>query len=132
MKCEEGVYGFLKSNGFELIKKDESNFFGDYIEVFSNGSYQLKFSSSNSFESVDIRKNQVNENWYDLALVKVLLHSGTMLNSVTTPQEYSAFLKKELFEISELFYQVNCLTTLERLEELGQERAKQLFSQIRM
>ena len=100
-KNNEKIYGFLRSNDFELIRKDTSAFLGDYYDIFTNGSFLLKFSNSKSFETIDIRNSKPNENFYDLALVKALL------------------------------YDRNYLTTKKRLEELGNERVKQMFPSIR-
>lgn len=127
MKNNEYIYNFLKSIGFELIKKDTSEFFGDYSYIFINNSFQLRFSSSKSFETVDIRSSLPNENWYDLALVKALLYDEKSLKNITTIEEHRYFLQKELINIAELFNDRNYVTTRNRLEELGNERAKQMF-----
>jgi hypothetical protein len=131
MENNEKIYSFLKSNGFELIQKDTSAFFGDYYDIFSNDFFQLMFSSSKSFETVDIRSSKPNENWYDLALVKALLYDEKGLTNVTTIEEHRDFLQKELTNIAELFNDRNYLTTKKRLEELGNERAEQMFPGIR-
>lgn len=131
MKNNEKIYSFIKSNGFELIKENTSAFFEDYYDIFTNGSFQLRFSSSKSFETVDIRSCLPNENWYDLALVKALLYDEENLNNVTTIEEHRGFLQKELTNIAELFKGINYLATKKRLEELGNERAKQMFPGIR-
>ena len=131
MMNNETTYSFLKSNDFELIKEDISIFFGDYYDTFSNGLFQLRFSSSKSFETVDIRSNLPNENWYDLALVKALLYDEKNLNNVTTIEEHRGFLQKELTNIAELFNDRNYPATKKRLEELGNERAEQMFPEIR-
>lgn len=127
----EKIYSFLKSNGFELIQIDTSSFFGDYYDIFINDSFQLRFSSSKSFETVDIRSSRPNENWYDLALVKALLYDEKDLTKVTTIEEHRDFLQKELANITNLFNDRNYLTTKKRLEELGNERAEQMFPGIR-
>ena len=131
MENNEKIYSFLKSNGFELIQKDTSAFFGDYYDIFSNDFFQLMFSSSKSFETVDIRSSKPNENWYDLALVKALLYDEKGLTNVTTIEEHRDFLQKELTNIAELFNDRNYLTTKKRLEELGNERAEHMFPGIR-
>lgn len=131
MMNNETTYSFLKSNDFELIKEGISIFFGDYYDTFSNGLFQLRFSSSKSFETVDIRSNLPNENWYDLALVKALLYDEKNLNNVTTIEEHRGFLQKELTNIAELFNDRNYPATKKRLEELGNERAEQMFPEIR-
>ena len=130
-KNNEKIYSFLKSNGFELIQKDTSAFFGDYYDIFTNDIFQLRFSSSKSFETVDIRSSKPNENWYDLALVKALLYAEKSLTNVTTIEEHRDFLQKELTNIADLFNDRNYLTTKKRLEELGNERAEQMFPGIR-
>lgn len=125
------IGGFLKSKGFELIQEGTSTFFDDCYSTFSNGSFQLKFSSSKSFETVDIRINLPNEKWYDLALVKALLYDEKNLDNITTIEEYRDFLRKELTNFAELFNDKNYPTTKKRLEELGNERADQMFPGMR-
>ncbi|AZS28951.1 hypothetical protein [Butyricimonas faecalis] len=127
MENDEKIYDTLMSNGFKLIAKDVSAFFGDCYDVFSNGIFQLRFSVSKSFKSIDIRNNHLDEDWYDLALVKALLYDEKNLNHVTTIEEYKDFLQNELIDIVKLFADKNYLTTKKRLEELGNERAKQMF-----
>src|SRR5690606_55790 len=112
---EKIIYGFLESRGFKLIKEDTSVFFGDYYDIFTNEIFQLRFSSSKSFETVDIRSNLLNENWYDLALVKALLYNEKKLNNVTTIEEHQDFLQKEFINITELFKVENYWATKKRL-----------------
>ncbi|MDD3919499.1 MAG: hypothetical protein PHX52_02845 [Candidatus Pacebacteria bacterium] len=131
MNNNEKTYSFLKSNGFELIEKDTSAFFGDYYDTFTNDSFQLRFSSSKSFETVDIRSSNPNDNWYDLALVKALLYDEKNLTKATTIEEHKDFLQEELANIADLFNDRNYLTTKKRLEELGNERAEQMFPGVR-
>jgi len=131
MKNNENIYSFLKSNGFKLTQKDTSAFFGDYYDIFTNDRFQLRFSSSKSFETADIRSNLSNENWYDLALVEALMYDKKNLNNITTIEEHRDFLQKELTNITELFNDRNYLVTKKRLEELGNEQAKQMFPGIR-
>lgn len=127
MKNNENIYAFIKSIGFEPLKQDISAFFGDYYEIFTNGIFQLRFSSSKSFESIDIKRILPNENWYDLALVKALLHGEKKLNHVATIEEYRFFLQNEFANISELFNGRNYPATKRRLDELENERAEQMF-----
>jgi len=130
MQNNEQIYYFLKSNGFEQVQKDNSDFFGDYYDTFSNHIYQIRFSSSKSFETVDIRSNQPNENWYDLSLVKALLCNEKELNYTTTILEHREFLKNELCNISELFNQKEYPNTRRKLDQLGNERVRQMFPEI--
>lgn len=131
MKNNERIYAFLRARGFELIEKDTSAFFGDYYDIFTNDSFQLRFGSSKSFETVDIRSNQPNESWYDMGLVKALLYNERRLNKVTGIEVSINFLQKNLDSISELFNNKNYHDTKKSLEELGNERAKQMFPGIR-
>ncbi|WP_159799194.1 hypothetical protein [Flavobacterium sp. MK4S-17] len=133
MKNIEKTYSFLKSNGFKLIEKDTSTFFGHYYYIFTNGNIQLRFSSSKSFETVDIQSSLPNENWYDLALVKALLYDDEEnLNKVTSLEEHTDFLEKEFTNIAELFKNKNYPVTKKRLEYLGNERAEQMFPRMMM
>lgn len=127
MKSNKDVYTLLKANGFRLIDKDISSSFGDYYDIFSNDSLEIRFSSSKSLETVDIRANQLNKGWYDLALVKALLYNETKLNVATSTEECKRFLQKELTSIIQLFDNRNYLATKKRLGELANERVKQMF-----
>lgn len=128
MKNNEKVYNFLMLNGFKLIKKDTSDFFGDYYDLFTNGFFQLRLSSSKSFETIDIKSILPDENWYDLALVKAILYNEKKLDNITTIENHLAFLQKEITNISDLFNNKNYLVTKKRLEDLGVERVKQMFT----
>lgn len=130
MKNNETLYSFLKSLGFERIKEGTSTFFGDYYDVFANENFQLRISSSRSFETMDIRSSKPSENWYDLALLKAHLFNEKNLTNVTTIEEHRCFLQNELSNITELFNDLNYITTKRRLEELGNKRAKQMFPEI--
>lgn len=130
MKSNDNIYNFLKLNGFRLVKEDSSTFFGDYSDVFINN-YQLRFSSSNSFETVDIRSNLPNESWYDLALVKALLYDEKKLDDVIPFEVYKEFLQQELTNITELFEDKKYPTTKKKLEELENKRTKQMFPGMR-
>lgn len=125
------IYRFLKLNGFELIEKDTSAFFGDYCDVFINENLLLRINSSKSFVSFDLRINQVNEDWYDLALVKIMLYNEKKTNSIATIEEIMDFLQNELATIIDLFKDINYLNTKKRLDQLENERVKQMFPKMR-
>ena len=131
MKNNEILYQFLRSKGFQLIKENTSPYFGDYYDVFSNGAFQVMFRSDKSFEMADIRSNLPNEDRYALALVKAMLYDEKELNVVTTINELRDFLQKELSNIPDLFNNKNYPATKKRLEELGNERAEQMFPGMR-
>lgn len=131
MKNNEKAFSWLKSKGFELIKEENSIFFGDYYRVFTNGSIQIMFRGCRSFEMVDVRSNLPDEDWYDLALVKSLMFNEQNLNSVTVIEELIDFLQKELANIVKLFHDRNYQTTKNRLEELENKRAEQRFPEMR-
>jgi len=122
------TYDFLKSKNFELTQKEMSEFFGDYYDIFSNTSLQLRFSSSRSYQTIDIRCNKPGENWFDLALVKALLYNEKILDKVTVIEEYCNFLQKEIYHILKLFEHEKYPIVKKRLEELEIERVKQMFS----
>ena len=128
MTNKKDISSFLISKGFELIQHESSQFFGDYYTIYCNNYFQLKISSSKSYESLDIRSNKSDENWFDLALVKALLHNESNLNCVTTINEYWIFLENGYTSILELFSDTNYPITKKKLEKLENERVKQMFS----
>lgn len=121
------MYDFLRSNGFELINKETSLYFGDYYEIFSNNKFQLRFSSSKSIKAVDIKSVSSNEEWYDLALVKALLYGEKDLNCKINIKEQEMFLFKEFTNISIFFDDKNYSAVRKKLNELGNERVRQMF-----
>nr|WP_068886952.1 hypothetical protein [Pedobacter panaciterrae] len=126
MTNKEEIYNFLKLNDFKLVKQNTSKYFGDYYDTFADDDFKLRFSSSKSFENVDICNNE-DKDWYDLALVKALLYNEIKLNEITDTETYNIFLMKELNHIRELFSKRNYPITKMKLSELGNERAKQIF-----
>ena len=124
---ENNIYSFLKSRDFKLTDKDVSPYFGDYYDTFKNNVVELRFSSSRSLATVDICCIEETNNWYDLALVKALLYNEQELNKITTLEEYVFFLEQEIDFINELFNKDNYSNTKNKLEELRNKRAKQMF-----
>jgi hypothetical protein len=122
---------FLKSNGFKLIDAANSEFFGDYYETFSNDAYELRFISDRSFKSIGVKSIEENDNWYDLALIKALLYNEKELSHVATFDVYNKFLEDELSKISNLFSLENYPDTKRKLDELGNERARQMFPNLK-
>ena len=127
MKNKEDINSLLALNGFKLVEKKVSPHFGDYYDTFSNNIIELRFSSSKSFISVDIRNIEGEKIWFDLALVRALLYQEQKLNVVTTIDEHFDFLEKEFNLISELFKKENYDFTKKKLKDLEDKRAKQMF-----
>lgn len=121
------MYEFLKSNGFELLAQSTSEYFGDYFDLFECGNFELRFSKSKSEETVDIYSLLGKKEDFDLALVKALIFKEKVLNVPTTIEMHYKFLKNELPQIKELFLNSNYPRTRRKLDELGNERAKQMF-----
>lgn len=118
---------FLISKGFTLIRQESSEYFGNNFKTYSNGHFNVRLVSSKSIASIEIGRALDINQWYDLALVRALLYNEKRLNKVTTIEEYSDFLQKELASITEYFSNANFPDTKRRLEELENERVKQMF-----
>lgn len=127
MDNKEKLYAFLNAHEFLLVQEDTSEFFGDHYEIFSKDNIQIRFSSSKSFESIDIQNSFLSEDWYDLALIKNLLKNEKDLIGVITIEEQKDFLEKEFKKIIEMFNDSNFSGTKKKLEKLGNERANQMF-----
>jgi hypothetical protein len=121
------LYDFLKSNGFAQLEQITSDYFGDYLDLFECENFGLRFRSSKSNETVDIYSLSDKEEMFDLALVKALILKETVLNVPTTIDKYHKFLKNELHQIKLLFLNSNYIKIKRKLDDLGNERAKQMF-----
>lgn len=130
MENETFKYDFLNSNGFKLIDNDTSEYFGDYYDTYSNGEIVIKFSSSQSFKTVDVANNLDLNRWIDLALIKALINDERDLSKATTVNEFNAFLEKHLFKVCELLSKQNYSSTKEKIEVLENKRVKQMFPNI--
>lgn len=127
MENETFKYDILVSNGFKLIDKDTSEYFGDYYKTYSNGEIVIRFSSSQSFKTVDISNVLDVSRWIDLALIKALINDEQNLSKVTTVDEYNDFLENRLPKICDLLSKSNYYSTKEKIEKLEDKRAKQMF-----
>jgi|GEM_PF-5242081 len=87
------AYKFLESKGYKLFDGHTSAYFSDYYDIFSNRKIAIRFSSSKSKESIDVRNIEKAENWCDLALVQALMQNEENLNKITPIEEYVSFLK---------------------------------------
>jgi hypothetical protein len=124
------VYRFLISAGFKLIEAENSKYFGDYYDTFANSIIALRFSSSKSIMCVDVC-NFNNDEWFDLSLVKALIHEEGNLIEVTTDKEYVQFLQQYLTQISNLFNDSNYRSTKKNLKSLEEKRVRQMFPTIK-
>ena len=127
MKNETFKYDNLVSNGFKLIDKDASEYFGDYYKTYSNGEIVIRFSSSRSFKTVDISNVLDVSRWIDLALIKALIEDEQNLSKVTTVDEYNDFLENRLPKICDLLSKSNYYSTKKKIEKLEDKRVKQMF-----
>lgn len=127
MKNETFKYDNLVSNGFKLIDKDTSEYFGDYYKTYSNGEIVIRFSSSRSFKTVDISNVLDVSRWIDLALIKALIEDEQNLSKVTTVDEYNDFLENRLPKICDLLSKSNYYSTKKKIEKLEDKRVKQMF-----
>ena len=130
MENETFKYDILFSNDFKLIDKDISEYFGDYYKTYSNGEIVIRFSSSQSFENVDISNVLDISRWIDLALIKALINDEQNLSKITTVNEYNDFLENHFPKICDLFSKSNYYTTMKKIEKLEYIRAKQMFSNL--
>lgn len=72
-----------------------------------------------------------NEEWFDLSLVKALIHEEGNLIEVTTDKEYVQFLQQYLTQISNLFNDSNYRSTKKNLKSLEEKRVRQMFPTIK-
>lgn len=130
MENETFKYDILISNGFKLIDKDTSEYFGNYYKTYSNGEIEIRFSSSQSFKTVDISNMLDVNRWIDLALIKALINDEQDLSKITTVKEYNDFLESNLTKICDLLSKQNYSSTKKKIEVLEKRRAKQMFPNI--
>jgi hypothetical protein len=130
MENETFKYDFLNSKGFELIDNDTSEYFGDYYDTYSDGEIVIRFSSSQSFKTIDVANKLDFNRWIDLALIKALIKDELDLSKVTTVNEYNDFLEKHFFKVCELLSSQNYSSTKKKIEVLENKRVKQMFPNI--
>lgn len=121
------IHSFLEEIGFEIIDFDESESFGDKFYTYSNNVIKLRFISDKSVKSIDVKKNNTDEIWWDLALVRALIDHEERLNITISFDDLLMFLKKEINSINLLFNNTNYNSTKTKLESLKNKRAKQMF-----
>lgn len=130
MENETFKYDFLTSKGFKLIDQDTSEYFEDFYKMYSNGEVLIRFSSSQSFKTVDISNELDANRWIDLALIKALMNDEQYLSFVVTVNEYNGFLENHLSKICDLLSKSNYYSTKKKIEKLEDKRAKQMFPNV--
>jgi hypothetical protein len=130
MENETFKYDFLNSKGFKLINNDTSEYFGDYCATYSDGEIVIRFSSSQSFKTIDVANKLDFNRWIDLALIKALINDEQDLSKVTKVSEYNCFLEKHFFKICELLSSQNYFTTKKKIEVLENKRVEQMWGNI--
>lgn len=129
MENREKLYNFLIQDfGLHKVQEEfQPENFGNFFVVLFSKEFLLRYVNDRSFLSIDIASQMKPSKWYDLSIVKALLYNEQILNETTGIEELNEFLRKELNHISELFGQQHYSTTKMKLEELSNQRAKQMF-----
>lgn len=120
-------YSYLVSSGFNISEQKTSEFFGDFYDVLVSSNYELIFSSSKSFKSLNIRKTGDEGEGFDFALVRALILNECCLNTQLSIEALELFLKENFEKINNLFIDDNYRNTKTNLEKLENERARQMF-----
>lgn len=120
---------FLTAKGFKLKEEKSSEYFGDYYELYTSLDVEFIFNSSKSNETVDVRKSKEKKNikGYDLALVKALLFNESELDKPITIEEYCELIQTKLDSIIDLFRKNKYQKTKNKLDDLRNQRMKQMF-----
>ncbi len=113
--------------GFKATETQVSEYFGDYFQIYSNGTIDIRLISDKSIESIDIRSSADENNWYDLTLIKAFIDNDNNLMRVLTIEESCVFLQQNISIINNLFNINLYLTTKKELEKLSKMRANQMF-----
>lgn len=101
--------------------------FGNFFVVFSSPYFLVRYARDRSILTVDIASNTESSNWYDMALVKALLNKEKVLNVSISVEELNSFLDEHFSIIATIFNGENYPSTKRMLEELENERSKQIF-----
>ncbi len=120
-------YNYLVGSGFHIFEQKTSELFGDYYDVLASPNYELIFSSSKSFKSLNIRKTGDEGEGFDFALVRALILNEYCLNKQLSVETLVLFLKENFEKVNNLFVDNNYRTTKANLEKLESERARQMF-----
>ncbi|MBR10342.1 MAG: hypothetical protein CMP48_27910 [Rickettsiales bacterium] len=121
----------LKSKGYRQVLSEKSNSFGDFVEQFSSSVLTIRFSSSKSFEMLDVCSVKETNNWYDVALIKSLIDDQeSKLNEKADMSILVSFLSENLEQVEALFDTESYNRTKEKLGELEQKRVSQMFPNI--
>lgn len=120
-------YSYLVSIGFDVSEQMTSEFFGDFYDVLVSSNYELIFSSSKSFKSLNIRKTGDEGEGFDFALVRALILNECCLNKQMSIEALELFLKENFEKVNNLFVDDNYRNTRTNLERLENERARQMF-----
>jgi hypothetical protein len=124
------IFAYLERKGFSIIEQKVSNSFGNYYYIFSNNDIKLRLIKDRSQIIVDV-SNAIERNgkWFDLSLVKAFITNDTKrLNCLWTIKQYTTFLTNNMSDLLILFNKENYILTEKKLDELRNERAKQIFS----
>jgi hypothetical protein len=127
MEIRDSINDFFVPIGFKLIESNTSEYFGNFYDtyLYENDNIYFRLVADRSILSIDVSND--NLNWYDLALIKALLYDEKKLNIVTPIEEQRDFLQTDFINIATLFNNKNYSITIKELEELKNERVKQIF-----
>ena len=121
-------YPFLEDHGFVVTSEISGGYLpDDYIVALTSSYFFLKYGLERFTPFIEIASNNDNDRWYDLTLVKALLHEGTTLDKKPDTSELELFLKSDFPKIKDLFSSVNYPQTKVKLDDLIKIRLRQMF-----
>jgi hypothetical protein len=121
------VHRFIDNLGFSIYRAERLENFGDYIIEGCSTNFCIRGMSDRLVESLELRSLFDPNNWYDINVVMAYVGNEDKLLEVLDIDTQSRFVENHLDELAHLFSEEAYPHTIERLEELGNKRAKLMF-----
>jgi hypothetical protein len=107
------------------LKQRESPSFGDYEVIATSDEIEVRLLSDRGQESVDIRPAGESE-WFDLALLQMILTGGDTLNGLDA-DSLARFLDKHLVDVRRALDGEKWPSTKQQIQSLERQRVRRRF-----
>jgi hypothetical protein len=114
---------------FQILQQQDPGVMGCAFVILGSTDLIVRIASDRGQVFADVAAPSKHGEWFDLSLVRHLLHGGNLLEQpdIGTLAE---LLRSELTNIGDLFSNHNFEATRQRLKTIGTERAKLIIPQL--
>lgn len=120
------LFPSITADGKTSWRYEQSPYFGDYALTGVVDSMEIRFTRERGREAVEVRPADSQEEWFDLALVEMLVTGRDTLRG-SAPESLGRFVEEHRNDLRRAFGEQQWEATKRRLKRLEEKRMRLRF-----